>query len=171
MPIISTLEEKNSYCYFLPSDLGELCSKAHPLRLTICCCWTCSNPPVPEQDCRETCGKAALVSWHHQGSCGPTVPGAQPGCGGRLSCLGGQQLVAGPCQHRGLQWPCWSCVGSSDPQEVFVKCCSGMPIHSGAEYHMFLLLALPGGKKDWGLYSVIKARFRASFPLLSITIR
>lgn len=170
MPIISTLEEKNSYCYFLPSDLGELCSKAHPLRLTICCCWTCSNPLFLNRTVKKLVVK--------QPSCPDTIkapaapPCLVPSLGMvALSCLGGQQLVAGPCQHRGLQWPCWSCVGSSDPQEVFVKCCSGMPIHSGAEYHMFPLLALPGGKKDWGLYSVIKARFRASFPLLSITIR
>lgn len=117
MPIISTLEEKNSYCYFLPSDLGELCSKAHPLRLTICCCWTCSKPPVPEQDCRETCGKAALVSWHHQGSCGPTVPGAQPGCGGTVlfgwSAAGGRSLPAqgSPVAVLVLCWQQWSTGG------------------------------------------------------------
>lgn len=168
MPTTSTLEEKNSYCYFLQSDLGELCSKAYPLRLTICCCWTCSKPPVPEQDCRETCGKAALVSWHHWGSCGPTMPGAQPVNGDRLSCLGGQQLVAGllvqgsPVAVLVLCWQQWSTGG-------VCGAAIGCPF-TLEQSTTFPLLALPHGKKDWGLYTVIKVCFRASFPLLSITI-
>lgn len=40
---ISTLGEKNSSCYFLLRNLGAPSSNTSPLRLTICCFWTCSK--------------------------------------------------------------------------------------------------------------------------------
>lgn len=86
------LVEKNSSCYFLLRDLGAFSSKTSPLRLTICCFWTCSKPPPPDQDCRETCGKTD--PGHPGASCAPRLPGAQP-----------ENVTGSPSSGVRSQWP------------------------------------------------------------------
>lgn len=116
---MSTLGEKNSSCYFLLRDLGLLSSKTSTLRLTICCFWTCSKPPVPDQDCQETCGKTA---------CSLDTLGAQPenGTGCPTSGVRSQWPAQGApvdvphlplCEaviYRRILWR-WCCWGTHSP--------------------------------------------------------
>lgn len=119
---MSTLGEKNSSCYFLLRDLGALSSKTSPLRLTICCFWTCSKPPVPDQDCRETRAKTDLAACTPWSPLCPRLPGAQPenvpGCpASGVRSQGPAQGAPGsvPCtpvcetvSHRRMLWRwCW----------------------------------------------------------------
>lgn len=158
---MSTLGEKNSYCYVLLRDLGELCFKTCPLRLTICCYWTCSKPPVPEHDCQETCGKTVLAVWTSSSLLWPHAAWCSASERWQTVLLG---LVSsqwqGICQHRELQRPYRSCVWGCDSQEVFMKVLLMGPLfirEPSVKCYLFLLCPCNvnfAWEKDWYLMSI-----------------
>lgn len=136
---MSTLGEKNSSCYFLLRDLGVPSSKTSPLRLTICCFWTCSKTlllirTVEKLVVRQPCSLDTLECPVPRGCLVPAR-----GCA-RLLCLRGQEPVASTGSSSGCPT---LCVRLPFTGGFYGDDADGAPIHSGAECKMSPPLALP----------------------------
>lgn len=130
--------------------------KPVPLRLTICCYWTCSKPPVPEHDCRETHGKTVLAVW---------TPSILP-CSHTAWCqvgewwLGSQQPVAGYLLAQGAPVVLLAlCLRLSFTGGFHEGAAHRALIQPGAEVKCYLFLLCLGsvnfaGVKDWYLMSI-----------------
>lgn len=159
---MSTLGEKNSSCYFLLRDLGVLSSKTSPLRLTICCFWTCSKPPFLSRTVKKLVVRQTLEPGHPRVSCAPRLPGAQL-----------ENVTGCPSWGARSQWPgsssgcpthtcAWGCHSQEDFMKVMLM---GHPF-TLEQCKMSPLLALP-----IQFCSVIQRCSGDSLPLQSMRVR